>query len=200
MKRFYLFKLNLINKVILNTIKHLVVKYEALYKGNMKLVRKISPIFDRVIGILAALAAAVLLFIVLIISMEVALRYFWNLPIVWVVEITEYGLLFVTFLVAAWVLKREGHVKMDLVLNRLKPRIQALFNIITSIIGAIICLVIIWYSAQTTWIHFQEGSFLPSFLNIPDAYILFIIPIGYFLLFIQFLRRTYGYLGQWRAS
>jgi TRAP-type C4-dicarboxylate transport system permease small subunit len=130
---------------------------------------------------------------------EVVMRYFLGRPTIWVVELSEYSLLFITFLGATWVLRREGHVKLDLVLGRLNPRTQVLLNIITSVLSAAICLALLWYSAEVTWDHFQSGWIRPKVLNIPSAYILVIIPVGSLLLFIQFLRRSYEYLRSWRG-
>jgi TRAP-type C4-dicarboxylate transport system permease small subunit len=100
----------------------------------------------------------------------------------------------------AWVLKIEGHVKIDLVVNRLKPRNQCLVNTITSILGAITCLVLVWYGTKLSWEFFERGTITNTILELPSAPLFAIIPIGSFLLFIQFLRRSYGYLKSWKAS
>ena len=134
------------------------------------------------------------------VSLEVVMRYFLGRPTVWVLEIAQLGLVYVPFLGAAWLLRREGHVKMDVVLNQLKPRAQSLVNAITSIVGAITCLVIAWFSAQMTWEYFQLDYTSPTGLRIPTAPILVIVPVGVYLLSIQFLRRSNGYLGMWKAG
>ena len=166
----------------------------------MKLLTRVTAIFDGTINLLADLASVLIILMMLGISTDVTMRYFFVRPIAWMVEVTEHSLLFVTFLGAAWVLKGEGHVKMDIMLNRLKPGTQALLNMITSILGAIICLFLVWYGAQVTWERFQLGYYIFTVLSIPSAYIIVIIPVGSFLLFIQFLRRTYGFWRSWRAS
>ncbi len=165
----------------------------------MKLLTKVTAIFDRTISLLAFLAAILLILIMLSVSAEVFMRQSLARPLVGVLEITEISLLFITFLGAAWLLKRDGHVKMDLVINRLGPRTQVVVNIIMSILAAITCLVIVWYSAEVTWDHFQRGLIRPGFLEVPNVYVLPVIPLGIFLLFVQFLRRIYGYLRSWKA-
>ena len=150
-------------------------------------------------GALTFLAAIFLTFITLSVSAEIVMRYFLNRSLKWVVEVSEYSLVWVTFLSTAWVLRREAHIKMDLVLNRLKPETQALLNAITSVVGAIICLLLVWYGTGVTWDHFLRGAAKHGMMEVPAAPILGIVPIGSFLLFIQFLRRSYGYLRNWRA-
>lgn len=166
----------------------------------MKLLTKITVIFDGAIDFLALLAAVLLVFIMLGTVTEVTVRYLLGGAIKWMMETVEYSLLFITFLATTWLLKTEGHVIMDVVLDRLKPRTQALTNMITSILGAIVCLVIAWYGVEVTWSNFQRGIVLGTVLEPPIFIILSIIPVGSFLLFIQFLRRTYRYLRMWRES
>jgi TRAP-type C4-dicarboxylate transport system permease small subunit len=160
----------------------------------MKLIAKVTNIFDRTIDLLAILAIVLLIFTMLSVSGQVIMRYSLERSAFWIIEVNEYALLYITFLGTAWVLKREGHVKMDVVLNRLTPGTQSLLYITTSILGAIICLLLTWYGAKVTWEHFQIGYYIPTLLKPPKFLILAIIPVGSFLLFIQFLRRTYGFL------
>ena len=166
----------------------------------MKLIRKAIAIFDRVRDLAGALSLIILCFVWVTICVNVFMRYFLNRSITWGMEIAEYSLLYLTFLAAAWLLKEEGHVHIELVLDRLKPRTQSLLNTITSIIGAVLCLVIAWYSAETTWEYFQRGVCRPTPLEPPTFLILAVIPVGSFLLFFQFLRRAYGHLKSRRAS
>ena len=166
----------------------------------MKLITKAINVFDRTNNLLAYLAVVLLIFLMLSISYEVVQRYFLGRATIWLFEVWEYCLLFIAFLSAAWVLKREGHVKMDIVIDRLKPKVQAIVNIITSIIGAITCLVVALYGLDVTWDYFQTGEFRITVMYLPKWPLFVIIPVGSFLLFIQFLIRAYGYLKSQRAS
>lgn len=165
----------------------------------MKLWQRVNSIFDGTIGLLAILMAIVIVFIMLTVSADVVMRYFLNRPTVWVIEISEYLLLSITFLGGAWVLKREGLVKMDLLLNRLNPKNQAIVNLITSAIGTLVCLAIFWFGTAVTWDFYQTGYFMHSELKPPKFILLAIIPAGMLLLSIQFIRRTRGYLMDWRS-
>ncbi len=165
----------------------------------MKLIRKFTNIFDGTINIFAFLATVLLTFIMLLIVTEISVRYFWGRPIMGTVEITGYALLYITFLAATWVLREERHVKVELVLTRLKPRVQSFLNITTSLISAIVFLVITWYGVRVTWDSYQINYLSPTELETPKFLIVLIIPIGSFLLSLQLLRRTYGFLKKGRA-
>lgn len=166
----------------------------------MKLLKKDKTIFDSTLNLSALLAAVLLIFMMILVSAEVVMRYFLGNPIEGAVEITEYTLAWITFLGAAWVLKREGHVKMDLLLIRLNPRNHNIITFITSIIGAIACLVVTVYGVINVWNQFQTGYRLATVLE-PYAFIvLSVIPVSCLLLFVQFVRRTFSYLKTLRAS
>ncbi len=166
----------------------------------MKLLTKGWTIFDRITSLLALLGASLLTFMMLAVSWEVVSRYFLGRGSIWVIEFSEYSLLYITFLGTAWLLKKDGHVKMDIVLSRLNPKTRFLTDGITSILGAIFCLVIAWAGAAVAWDHLQRGLHQPTLIAPPDFPIFVIIPVGSFLLSIQFLRRAYSFLESWRAS
>jgi len=160
---------------------------------------RIAKSFDYSVAFLAFVAGFIIVFAMLSVSAEVAIRYIFNSSIEWVTEVVEYCLLCITFFGAAWVLKGEGHIKMDLVLNRLKPKHQALVNVITSTIATVVCLVLTWYGAVITLEHYQTGYIITSPLEPPIWPIIAVIPLGLFMFSIQFLIRSYGFLGTWRA-
>jgi len=157
----------------------------------MRLRNKTVRIFDRVISLSAVLAGALIIFMLSAVLYEVVCRKLLGWAVLWTYEIVEATMLFITFLATTWLLKEEGHVKIDLVLMRLKPKNQAVANVITSIICAIAFLIIIVFSIRATLESVQLGYFTPTELEIPQHFILFIIPVGSLLLFIQFLRRAY---------
>lgn len=165
----------------------------------MKLLEKTRAIFDHTIDSLAGVAGVLVIGIMLVMCYEVVMRYFLNRPPAWAVEVCEYMLYLLAFLGAAWLLKLGGHVRVDIVLGRLNPKAQTLLNIATSAIGTIICLIIAWYGGESTIDHFQRGIPVVKTLKIPKAPLLAFISIGCFLLSIQFLRQTYGYVRSWGA-
>lgn len=160
----------------------------------MRVLDKAAAIFDRIIDIFAMLAAAIVIFLMLMVSYSVGMRYLFNQPISGVAEISEYLLLFLTFLAATWVLKADGHVKLDVVTEMLAPRAKAITSAVTTIICAIASLILMWYGSKITVEHFLSGLRLTTLLMPPSYLIIFIIPLCYLLLFIQFLRKVYQLL------
>ena len=165
----------------------------------MRLLKKVTAIFDHTNDLLSYFACVLLYFIMFGVLSTIILRLLGT-SLVWMFESLKFALVWITFLGAAWLLKREGHVKMELLLSRLNPRNRGLLISITSVIAAISCLVIAWYGAMMTWDYYQIGFTTRSTWRPLVAPIMVIIPVGSFLFFIQFLRRAYGNLGEWRAS
>jgi len=95
---------------------------------------------------------------------------------------------------AAWLLKKERHVSVDLLITRLSTRVQTLLSIFTSAIGAAICGAIIWYGSLATLASWQRGMYTATVLEVPVAYLMVIILAGSLLLFIQFARRAHRHL------
>ncbi len=166
----------------------------------MKLLLKATAIYNRVMDSLVAVAGALVIAMVVITSYGTFMRYALHRPQVWTLESVEYMLVWFVFLVAAWILRQERHVTIDIVVRQLNPRTQALLNIIISILGAILCSLLVVYGTQLIWDHFQRGLRMDTMLRPPSAPFRAIIPIGSFVLFIQFLRRTYGYIEQWKGK
>jgi TRAP-type C4-dicarboxylate transport system permease small subunit len=150
--------------------------------------------FEKILSFLAVLAGVLISFIAIAVCVGIVSRYVFNHPISWVVEICEYGLLYITFLVAAWVLMQEQHVSVDLVYGRLSPRWQSIASVFTSAAAAIVFIIITYYGWKVTKHQFDTKYFTPTILEAPKFAVTLIIPVGSFLLLIQILRRTWRHL------
>ncbi len=166
----------------------------------MKASKKFSELFDRTLDIVFYVAAAMSLVIFFSICVEIFMRYFLNRPQIWPVEITEYAMLYLTFLGSAWLLREEGHVKLDILFFLLKPRTQALLSSMTSVLGIIVCAVLLFYGTWSTWNHFEKGLRTFSAMEIHKWPFLLIIPFGSLLLLIQFMRRTANYWQKFKSG
>jgi TRAP-type C4-dicarboxylate transport system permease small subunit len=145
------------------------------------------------------IAAAILIIDMLAVTIDVLLRYSLGITYNGLFEIMEYTLLWMTFLPTAWLLKIDGHIKVDLLIERLAPRQKAMLNIVTSIICAILLCALAWYGARLTVLDAQTGLYLSTVLTPVKWPIEIIIPIGYLLLLIELLRKTYNYILTWRS-
>jgi C4-dicarboxylate transporter DctQ subunit len=166
----------------------------------MKSASRFWTLFDRVNGVMAACGMAVLGFILLAVCWEVITRYFLGKGTIWVEEIGEYSMLFMTFLGAAWLLTKDGHVEMDIVVARFPQRTQLLIRAVMSWVGAAICLVMTYSGGDVAFDHLARGLHQPTPVEPPDFPLFAVIPLGFLFLSIQFMRRGYTAFVTWKAS
>jgi TRAP-type C4-dicarboxylate transport system permease small subunit len=143
--------------------------------------------FDRLEEALGYLSGAILAFTMVVVAVDVVARFLLNNPIAWATETSEYALLFLTFFGASWVLRKEGHVRMDIVISSLREKPKAILNTITAAIGAFLWLIIAIFAAKAAWESFELGYVFYTPLRTPKYIVLGVIPVGSFWLFVRSL-------------
>jgi len=165
---------------------------------NQNSIQKLRTIFDKALDVLAWIAAFILIGIIVSVMIEVFLRTFFNRPQEWVMELSEYALLYITFLSAAFVLKKEGHIVVDLVTCRLNVKKRNFLAIVQYIVIILVSMVFIYVGGKTTINNYIRGIYSPTVLQIPIAYTLVMIPIGGLFLLVQSLIGLWTYCGKYR--
>lgn len=134
----------------------------------------------------AAVAAQWVLFaLALIIFYDVVMRYIFSRPTTWVLEISEYMLVFVTFVGAVQVQRKKSHIKMDYFYGRFPLRLCRYLDIFFNIIISLFFLLILLTSLQMTLIAFHYNSISNSLLEIPLVIPYSIVPFGMLLVLLQ---------------
>ena len=149
-----------------------------------KYLEKIVSVTCRIFLFISSLMMAAL---VVIVCIDIALRYFLNAPLLWGTEVTEILLLYITFLGAAWVFKEDGHVVVDVFVGQAKGRAKKILLAISYFLTIIVSAILVYYGFQATYDHHKRGVFNPTILETPIALIIMIIPIGSIPLFLEVL-------------
>lgn len=174
----------------------ITIDTRSFQSSQVKLKEYMRKLFDAIIEGMAFFTGVLLVLSMLSVSLDVVMRYFLNRPMHWVGELTEYALLYITFTGAAWVLRKDRHVKIDILHTVLSPSRVNILGLISSIIGAFVCAVLTYGGVRVTWDHIQRGIYEPTLLEFPKGAVLAIIPVGAFLLTIQFLRRFFTIMSE----
>ena len=156
--------------------------------------------FDRIIDTMAFVAGILLVATVLIVCIEVCMRYFVHKPQVWTVEVCEYILFSIAFLGAPWLLKMGGHISVDVVIEHLGSKSQDRLRLLSMVAGVLISAVICWFSLATSWDCYKSGVLVTKTLIIPKHYFLILIFLGYFLLLVEFARQFFRQLKELREK
>jgi TRAP-type C4-dicarboxylate transport system permease small subunit len=146
-------------------------------------------IFDRIIDSMAFLAGILLVGAVLIVCLEICMRYFFLKPQVWTVEVCEYILFIMTFLATPWLLKKGGHVGVDILVEHMAPRVQGFMGMFSCLAGLLVSGIIVWFSGATAWDCYENGIVVTKTLTLPKFYFLALISLGYLLLLGEFARQ-----------
>lgn len=151
---------------------------------------RLERAFDFVLNLFAAIAATLLVAMMLATVLKVALRALFNHGILGIDQISGTMMVYVTFLGAAWVLRRDGHVTVDIVVASLRPKTQRTVMVLSSLVGAAVCLALTWFGTKAVMLSLQRGIVVAAEIEIPRAINLAVIPLGCLLLGIEFVRRA----------
>ena len=149
--------------------------------------KRFSRVAEKGENILAGAAMMVLGLIIFSVCLEIIMRYFFNRPLSWVVELTEYGLLYITFLGAAWLLRTGGHVRVDIIVNFMSERWRKRCAVFSSAVGLVVSLVLTVFGVVVTYDHLVRGIYKPTILEFPTGVVLAVVPLGSLFLSARFL-------------
>lgn len=116
--------------------------------------------------------------LMVIVCVDLILRYVFNSPLIWGTEVTEILLLYITFLGAAQVFREDSHVVIDILLVFGSSRRRRILGLISCAFVGVVALILVVYGFSTTYNYYVRGVFNPTIIETPIALILAIIPIG----------------------
>jgi TRAP-type C4-dicarboxylate transport system permease small subunit len=148
---------------------------------------------------LAVLAALVLLAMVVMVSADILIRNVTRGGFSWANEVSEYALYLITLLAAPWLLRRGQHVRLDLVLVLVPPRVAWLMEILADVIGFVVCLVLVRYGLAMTLDSWRLGFITIKNLVFPEWWLLAPLPAIFLLLAIEFVFRFHRLLAGEKA-
>ena len=146
-------------------------------------------LFDLVMDSLAFLAGVLLLLVTVFVPYAVVVRYLRFEPPAWVLQFTEYALLWITFLGAAWLLREGGHIRIDTVVSRFRPSRLRIVEIIDDILGFAVSITVFGFGTFHTIDMFQRGIMDVKGVSVPKFAFFLIIPVGGLTLSLQFGRQ-----------
>ena len=107
-----------------------------------------------VAGLLAGFAT---LAIVLLVSYDVLMRYFFESPQLFVDEMAGFLQVLLIFGGAAYTFHAGGHVRVDLVTTHVRPAIRAWLRVVTLLLGVVFLAIVIWVTTQSTATAYRYG-------------------------------------------
>lgn len=144
--------------------------------------------FDLLIDGLALVAAALVVLLTLLILCDIAARYLRIFALTWALEASEYMLYAMTFLGAPWVLREEGHIAVELVVERLPARLRLRVRRLGDALGAAVCAALLVYACRVAWRSFESGVMVHKSFVFPEWYVFALVPLVMLVLLGVYLR------------
>lgn len=145
--------------------------------------------FDRLIDALALAAGALIVLLTVLVVVDVGARSLRLFTLPWSLEATEYMLYAVTFLGAPWVLRENGHIAIELVVERLPARGRAVAGVLAELAGAAICATLFLYACRVVWQSYASGIQVQKSFSFPEWVAYAGIPPVMLILLVLYLRR-----------
>ena len=116
---------------------------------------------------------------------DVVMRYLFNSPTIWALELSEYCLVFLAFAGAADLQKKKKHIKMDFFYKKLSRQTRYIIDLIIYLLTVVFSYILLAKSVQMTLIAYKYNSMSNSLLEVPLCIPYAIVPFGMGLLLIQ---------------
>ena len=125
----------------------------------------ISKNLDRIAGLVILPAISI------VVIADVFLRYVFNSPFIWGLEFNEWMLLMIFALAIPECTRQNGHIRMELVISNLSPRLQAIFDTVYVFCGITVFFLlgrIAWEEFLFNLESYREGLAVTEYVGLPD--------------------------------
>ena len=158
--------------------------------------RGFARLVERPARWLAWLSALLILSMSFWITYDVVTRSLFGWASPWAFDLSEYSLVWMTFLAAPWILLRDGHVRVEILVDSMGRRKQRAIGAAVSVIGLIVCAILAWRTGIAAVEYAQNDVRMGRIWNIPRIYPYVVVPFGSAALTLAFLARLMTYLGE----
>jgi TRAP-type C4-dicarboxylate transport system permease small subunit len=147
----------------------------------------ISKGINRLTWLAELLAEIGLIGLLLIVIHEVIVRYVFDSPTLYSVELSEYLLILVVFMSIGWVLKEDRHVAVTFVVDLLPIKMRLGLKLLTSLLTMAFLGILVWKGGRTTLTAFTGKYHSSSLLDFPMWIPYALIPLGALVLSLQYM-------------
>jgi TRAP-type C4-dicarboxylate transport system permease small subunit len=156
-------------------------------------------IIDIITKVSHIIGQSVTMIMLLLITADVIMRYVFNDPLAGVLELTKLMMVVLVFLSFAYVELKDAHVRVDLVISRLKPRTRACIECFNAFLSICVFALIAWQSVIRALYVIRKGD-MTGQLHIPEGPFFFFITFGCLLLCLQLIFRLWRFATQARIK
>lgn len=126
--------------------------------------------------------------IVIIVFMQVIMRYFFHKSLTWSEEVARFTFLWMVWLGAGYATKKRAHIKIEAFVSRLSPPARRRVDFLSLIIWILFAFFLVYKSTELTRLLFRRHQMSPV-LEIPMAWAYMAVPAGSALMLIRLIRQ-----------
>ncbi len=133
---------------------------------------------------------ALLVFYVMLVAtmfIEVVRRELLSYSSIWGEEIVRYSFIYLAWIGAAAAVRERGHIRIDVILQYVGPRVKALLYIFGDLVMFAVALVAFYWSYETVHVSAKFGSVTHG-LRISQVWFLAAVPIGFALVIFRLIQ------------
>lgn len=102
-------------------------------------------------------------------------------------EVAEFLLIFVTFVGVSYGVRKARHIRMGAFFDMMNPKLEKVFMIIIAAVSAVVMFIMAFTAYEYVMVAMQRGHETGA-LRLPYWIFYAIIPVGFFLAGIQYIR------------
>lgn len=122
--------------------------------------------------------------LVLTMFIEVVRREVFAYSSIWGEEIVRYSFIYLAWIGAAAAVKERGHIRIDVLMQYVRPKVKAALYILGDIVMAAVALVAVYWSFETVLVSAKFGSVTHG-LRISQVWFLMAVPFGFALVLFR---------------
>ncbi|MDP2578371.1 TRAP transporter small permease [Shimia thalassica] len=128
-------------------------------------------------------------YVMLVITMavEVLRRELFSYSSIWGEEIVRYSFIYLAWIGASAAVKERAHIRIDVLLHYLGPKVKALVYIFGDLVMFAVALVALYWSFETVLVSAKFGSVTDG-LRISKVWFLAAVPLGFSLMIFRLVQ------------
>ena len=152
-------------------------------------INRLASAYGRLLDACGAISALLVFAATAMVTLNVLLRNTVGGRVAGDVELSEYAMLLITAFAAPWLLRQGQHVRIDLLLQQLPPRLAWMCELFCDALGFVVSVLMFWYGVRVVMASMASGTRIVKEFIIPEWWTFWPLPLMFALLAIEFVFR-----------
>ena len=154
--------------------------------------RAIVKLYEGFLAAMAAVAGIMLVWLMIAIVLSVAQRNLGMQAWAWLFVSTEYSMFYLTLLGAPWLVRKRGHVQIEMVTAAIPKAWLPVFSRFIALLCALTCGLLAWKGFDLVMMNLERNDLDVRAYFFPTWILSIAFPISFGLMTIEFLRFVFG--------